>query len=196
PERNRGQHLDGNQHSPRAGEAEPESREDVGQGAGEDNFPKELTIRRAHRLRRADPDLLYCLYARPGVEDDGEGRRECDEKYGRKITKAKPEDKQRCISQSRDRVTDTDERQKKILGPAIPADQDPKSDSDQRSKQECQQQTKQCVKGVEGKNSVGSEANEGGSDRFDGRKKLLRERAEKGKRLPGGRCHDEGKDKL
>jgi hypothetical protein len=52
------------------------------------------------------------------------------------------------------------------------------------------------VKGVEGKDSVGDEANEGGGDRFDGRKKFLRERPEKRERLPGSSCHDEGKDKL
>ena len=184
------------EHSPRAGQAQPESREDVGQGAGEDNLPEELAIRRAHRLRRADPDLLYRLYARPGVEDDGESRCECDEKDGRKITEAEPQDEKRRIGQTRNRIADADERQEEILGPAVPADDDPKPHSEQRGEQECEQQTEQRVQGVEGKNSVGDEANEGGGDRFDGRKKFLRERPEKRERLPGARCYDEGKDKL
>jgi hypothetical protein len=126
----------------------------------------------------------------------GEGRRECDEKDGRKITEAKPQDEKRRISQPRNRIADADERQEKILGPAVPADDDSKPNSEQRGEQECEQQTKQCVKGVEGKNSVGGEANEGGSDRFDARKKFLWKRPEKRERLPGSSCHDEGKDKL
>src|SRR5262249_22819518 len=111
-------------------------------------------------------------------------------------TEAKPENEKRSISQTRNRIADADERQEKILGPTIPADDDSEPHSDQCREQKCQQQTEHRVRGVEGQNSVGHQASKGGSNRFDGRKKFLRKRSEKRKRLPGGRCYDEGKDEL
>src|SRR5262249_32875383 len=113
-----------------------------------------------------------------------------------KITEPKPQYEQRRISQPGNRVADADERQEKILGPTVATDDDPKPHSDQRREQKCQQQTEQCVRGMEGKNSVGHEASESGSNCFDGRKKFLRKRPEQRKRLPSGRRYDEGKDKL
>src|SRR5262249_15752798 len=150
----------------------------------------------AHRLRRTDPNFFYRLYTAPGIQDDGESGCKCDEEHGRKITEAKPENEKRRISQPGNRIADAYERQEKILGPAVPADDDSKPHSDQCGEQKCQQQMEHCVRRMEGKDSVGHQPSKGGCNRFDGRKQVFGKRPEKRKRLPSGPCYDEGKDKL
>ena len=105
--------LDSNQYSPRAGEAEPESREDVGQA-------RWATFQRAgdpphHRLRGADPDLLFCLYAVQVLRMIGKTTPQTEREVGRKITQPEPQDEERRRKPIQDRIADADEREKKIL---------------------------------------------------------------------------------
>src|SRR5213593_3010711 len=61
-ERHRGEHLDGDQHAPRAGQAEAQAREDVGQRSRQHDGAKELALTGAERPRGSNPDLLDGLH--------------------------------------------------------------------------------------------------------------------------------------
>src|SRR4030095_9851103 len=118
------------QHAPGAGQPEPESGEHIGKRTREDNFPEKLVVSRTHRLRCPDPNFLDRLHSGPRVEDNRKSGSKCDEQHGWKISEAEPEDEKRRISQSWNRIADADQRQEKILGQAIAADDDAETDSD------------------------------------------------------------------
>ena len=119
------------------------------------------------RLRRPDPDLFHRFHAGPGVEHHGKSRGERDEKNGRKIPEAEPENEERRVSQAGNRIADAHERQKEILGPAVAAHDDPEPHSGEPGKKEREDQPEQRAEGMDRKNPVGDEASESGDDRLD-----------------------------
>jgi hypothetical protein len=144
-------------------------------------------VSRAHRLRRPDPNFLDRLHSGPRVEDNGKSGSKCDEQHGWKVTEAEPQHEQWSVGQAGDRIANADQWQEKILGPAIAADDDAETDSDQSSEKKGKQQPDHSMECVDRKDSVGSKANERGDDCFNGGKKFLREWPIKRKNLPGGR---------
>src|SRR5262249_60562889 len=107
------------------------------------------------------------LNAGPGVETEGKSRGKAAQQHRREIAETEPDDEQRRIGESRDRVADAYDRQEEIFRQAVATHGNAYRDAGERTDEKAQDQARNRTRRVDRKNAVRDQADEGGKNSLD-----------------------------